>query len=341
MTYKYLLETLGNAGYVIVATPYRLDMDYTTICDGILSKFDVVGVELAQEYGPLPVIGLGHSCGALLQTLVTSLFPDTPRALNILISYNNKPASQAIPAFQEAIIPLAEMLAKDTPRSKQVKDAASSLRSTIDRAANIMAESAIAPAFVGNELVPLLRQSLEVSSQVLPLLNSIGSGNTEFVPSPVNAKEVCRRMYRARKTLLLKFENDGIDESADIERVLREANTIMRMKRPMVEMEVELKVIKGTHITPLTQNVFVSPSEVLDAARDQRRSSASGISVSDNDGSDRGNDQLATLINVVDQLDFGKSARIKLREQFLQTVDGVTAEILTFLESSIISPQIS
>jgi len=70
-------------------------------------------------------------------------------------------------------------------------------------------------------------------------------------------------MYRARRTLLLKFENDAIDESSSIESVLKEANTIMRMKRPMVEMEVVLKELTGTHITPLTQNIiFDQPTEV-------------------------------------------------------------------------------
>jgi hypothetical protein len=43
-------------------------------------------------------------------------------------------------------------------------------------------------------------------------------------------------MYRARQTLVIKYNNDNIDESDDIVKVLREANTIMRMKRPMVEM---------------------------------------------------------------------------------------------------------
>ena len=64
----------------------------------------------------------------------------------------------------------------------------------------------------------------------------IASGKTEFEPTPTDTKEVCRRMYRARQTLVIKYNNDNIDESDDIVKVLREANTIMRMKRPMVEM---------------------------------------------------------------------------------------------------------
>ncbi len=79
-------------------------------------------------------------------------------------------------------------------------------------------------------------------------------------------------MYRARRTLILKFENDALDDSMDLQKVkrsdyyaaiyliifyflahvsthllqvLKEANTIMRMKRPMVEMMVDFKELKG------------------------------------------------------------------------------------------------
>ena len=51
LTYKYLLETLADSGYIIVATPYRLNMDYVKICDEILTKFDGVAYDLASEYG--------------------------------------------------------------------------------------------------------------------------------------------------------------------------------------------------------------------------------------------------------------------------------------------------
>ena len=63
LTYKYLLERLADEGYLIVATPYRLELDYVQICDSILVKFDSIARELAAEYGPLPVIGIGHSAG--------------------------------------------------------------------------------------------------------------------------------------------------------------------------------------------------------------------------------------------------------------------------------------
>jgi Protein of unknown function (DUF1350) len=308
ITYRYLLDSLNAAGFIIVATPYRLDMDYLRSCDEILSKFDAVAVGLASQYGPLPVIGLGHSCGALLQTLITSLFPEAPRAINILISFNNKPVSAAIPAFEELVIPLSEQIMGESERSVNLREAVSTARTAIDKAIDLFAQSQLAPAFVGNELIPLFRQVIEIGDQVPPLLKIIAQGQREFEPSPADTKEVCRRMYRARRTLLIKFENDALDESEEILKVLKEANTIMRMKRPMVEMEVDLKVMSGTHVTPLTQNILPDSPKNLPL--------------------------IQPLVDVNDAII--SPAREQLRENFLRTVNDVKNEILTFLETSIV-----
>ena len=93
VTYRYLLYGLAQQGYLVVTTPYRLGFDYLEVCDSILECFERAAVPLAKQYGALPVVGMGHSCGALLQVYITCLFPDTPRAANALISFNNKPVS--------------------------------------------------------------------------------------------------------------------------------------------------------------------------------------------------------------------------------------------------------
>ena len=308
ITYRYLLESLNAAGFIIVATPYRLDMDYLRSCDEILAKFDAVAVDLAGQYGPLPVIGLGHSCGALLQTLITCLFPEAPRAINVLISFNNKPVNSAIPAFEELVIPLSEQIMGESERSVSIRTAISTARTAIDKAIDLFSESQLAPAFVGEELIPLFRQVIEIGDQVPPLLKIIAQGRREFEPSPADTKEVCRRMYRARRTLLIKFENDALDESEEIEKVLREANTIMRMKRPMVEMEVDLRVMTGTHITPLTQNILPNAPKNL------------GI--------------VQPIVDINEAV--VSPVRDQLRENFLMTITSVKNEILTFLDTSIV-----
>jgi hypothetical protein len=119
ISYRYLLERLAEQGYLVVATPFSLSFDHLTTCDAVISRFERIAPVLARTYGPLPVVGVGHSCGALLQLLITSLFPDTPRAANALISFNNKPVSDAVPFFEELVAPFFSYAAarNDTMRN--------------------------------------------------------------------------------------------------------------------------------------------------------------------------------------------------------------------------------
>ena len=52
-----------------------------------------------------------------MQVLITTLFPDTPRAANALLSYNNKSAKDAVPAFDAVIAPFFISLATTTNRT--------------------------------------------------------------------------------------------------------------------------------------------------------------------------------------------------------------------------------
>ena len=143
---------------------------------------------------------------------------------------------------------------------------------------NAYARSPLSPKFVGTELVPLLNQG---SKCLTKYQNMTLPGCQEFTPTPAETKEACRRMYRARSTLLIKFNDDNLDESTDVEATLREANTIMRMKRPMVEMDVTLRDIDGTHLTPLSQTFIPGPPEglvdVLEPLRDQLKATTPAL----------------------------------------------------------------
>jgi len=85
----------------VVSTPFTLSFDYITTCDTIITKFERVAPTMAQQYGPIPVVGVGHSCGSLLHLLITTLFSDTPRAGNVLMSYNNMNVKDAVPFFMQ------------------------------------------------------------------------------------------------------------------------------------------------------------------------------------------------------------------------------------------------
>ncbi len=104
LTYRWLLENLAAQGYVVVATPFVNTLDHTAIAKSVLLSFERT-VEnlhataiLRKRY--LPIYGLGHSMGCKLHLLIGSLFP-VERAGNILISFNNYAAKEAIPLVQQ------------------------------------------------------------------------------------------------------------------------------------------------------------------------------------------------------------------------------------------------
>lgn len=264
LSYRFLLESLADRGMIVVTTPYRLDLDYLRICDGIVAKSEAAFAHVKEHYGSLPIVGVGHSCGALLHTLLSSLFPDIQRELNILISFNNRPVAHAVPAFHELIVPLSKQIMSEEGPNRGARQSVGFIRKYFDMAIELYSNSRISPTFVSDEILPLLRQGLEIVDQVPPLLKTIAEGQLEFSPNPASTKDVLRMMYRAKKTLLVQFQTDSLDETQELEKLLVEANTIMKMKlnRGLVDMEIERRLLDGTHISPLTQNILleINPS---------------------------------------------------------------------------------
>ncbi len=104
LTYRWLLEQVAARGYIVVATPFVNTLDHAAIAKSVLQSFErtlenlqATGV-LRKRY--LPIYGLGHSMGCKLHLLIGSLFP-VERAGNILISFNNYAAREAIPLVEQ------------------------------------------------------------------------------------------------------------------------------------------------------------------------------------------------------------------------------------------------
>lgn len=178
LTYRWLLEHLADKGYVIIATPFVNTLDHVAIAQSVLRKFERT-LEILQETREirkvyLPIYGLGHSMGCKLHLLIGSLFT-VQRAGNILISFNNFAANEAIP------------------------------------------------------LVEQLNPTLEI----------------EFTPTPAQTTQIVQESYQIRRNLLIKFNKDTLDQSANL-------TTILQTLFP--EM-VTIKTLSGTHITPLGQDV--------------------------------------------------------------------------------------
>ncbi|MBF2007797.1 MAG: DUF1350 family protein [Chlorogloeopsis fritschii C42_A2020_084] len=104
ITYRLLLENTAEKGFVVIATPFVNTLDHTAIAQQVLLNFERVLVRLEDRgvlgKGYLPIYGIGHSMGCKLHLLIGSLFP-VERAGNILISFNNYAARDAIPLVEQ------------------------------------------------------------------------------------------------------------------------------------------------------------------------------------------------------------------------------------------------
>lgn len=95
--YSLLLEEVASSGYTIIATPYAVTFQHLdcarTVRSAFLDAIDILraGGADAAALAPqdVPLLGLGHSNGALMHLLIGTL-EERPTATNILISYNNK-----------------------------------------------------------------------------------------------------------------------------------------------------------------------------------------------------------------------------------------------------------
>jgi hypothetical protein len=326
ISYRYMLERLAAEGYLVVATPYELSFDHLATCDIVISRFERIAGDLARKYGALPVVGVGHSCGALLQVLITSLFQDTPRAANALLSFNNKPVSEAIPLFEEVVAPLFTYIAavNDTTRPSGSEILTVSLQMAQTAAigelpsdemiskvlklltppgiSNIAAGSApssdddvlkvpqhlrdaftklTAPstaALSNAGVVPLTLNVLKALEQIPMLVDEVASGARDFVPPPAQVRQAARRSYRARRTLVIRYSDDPLDESDELEEILEAAGQIAAMKRPLMTdvFGVQRRDLPGGHAAPLIApplDLATRAQDILgaDAAREALR----------------------------------------------------------------------
>ena len=225
LAYNKFCSSLANEGYVVLATPYELSFDYVELCDSILSTADPAFEQLLREYPEdLPLFGIGHSCGALLHVLLSSIYrgaggalADCERQANVLISFNNKPANEAIPFFGELVAPAAASVLR-FDRDPLLRPWRAAVDETRRRLATV---SGAAGASVSASAATLAAQLLPVLEQIEPILREIDGGRVEFAPSRVEVERVASQLYDCRATLVVRFEGDSLDESPPLPSVLQ------------------------------------------------------------------------------------------------------------------------
>jgi len=94
--YRLFLETLALRNIMVIATPYQTSFDQLRVADETQFKFDCAYRAMAAETSGLPVYGVGHSQGSLIHLLICTRYT-VNRAGNVLLSFNNRPATDTIP----------------------------------------------------------------------------------------------------------------------------------------------------------------------------------------------------------------------------------------------------
>jgi len=114
--------------------------------------------------------------------------------------------------------------------------------SVFSDAAKFGFSSLLRPAKRTLQAVTLLNQVIDVMDQIPNLLTEVSNGAKDFFPAPRSVRDFAKETYRAPQTLILQFEDDGLDESEEIESLLQAHHPTKRVSR---------RILAGGHGAPL------------------------------------------------------------------------------------------
>ncbi|ESR66178.1 hypothetical protein CICLE_v10010538mg, partial [Citrus x clementina] len=108
----YLKELLAKEGFLVISVPYNVTFDHANAVNQVYERFNscldyVLSTGLPDanltpdDLVNLPIYSVGHSNGALLQVLTGSYFCEKIPKANVIISFNNRPATEAVPYFEQ------------------------------------------------------------------------------------------------------------------------------------------------------------------------------------------------------------------------------------------------
>jgi len=138
-----------------------------------------------------------------------------------------------IPGVLEALRPVATQL------QQQMEGSAGSVSEAIPLPL-CGGEAPLVDKYTADSLDPVLQQ-------VRTVLQEVGEGVEDFTPTPAESRTRVRESYCVPSTLLVKFDDDSIDESEEIA-------AILCAKYPA---GTRLLRLNGTHATPLGQDFDV------------------------------------------------------------------------------------
>ncbi|MBD2627267.1 DUF1350 family protein [Trichormus variabilis] len=213
LTYRWLLEQFAEKGYVVIATPFINTLDHSAIAQSVLLNFERT-LERLHDSGELrklylPTYGVGHSMGCKLHLLIGSRFK-VERAGNILISFNNYTAREAIPLVEQLNSTLAiEFTPTPTETNQLVQDSYQIRRNLIIKFSNDnLDQSTALTKILQNRFPEMVTVQTLSGNHTTPLGQDIKwQPGTSFTPFDALGQwfkqEVYRDLNQLKKSLLL------------------------------------------------------------------------------------------------------------------------------------------
>ncbi|KAL7094169.1 hypothetical protein ACP275_11G085000 [Erythranthe tilingii] len=244
LTYRLFLERLADKGILVIATPYASGFDHFLIADEVQFKFERCLRYLQETVEDIPTFGIGHSLGSVVHLLIGSRYA-VQRNGNILMAFNNKEASLAIPLFSPVLVPMAQSIG---PFLSQIASSP-----TIRLGAEMTRKQ------FENLSPSILKQVLPLVEQLSPLYMDLAKGRDEFSPRPEETQRLIRSYYGISRNLLIKFKDDTIDETSRLAQVLSSESAISSM------LDMSIRSLPGDHGLPLQQVMPDVPPGMADA----------------------------------------------------------------------------
>ncbi|PIN13980.1 hypothetical protein CDL12_13398 [Handroanthus impetiginosus] len=244
LTYRLFLESLADKGVLVIATPYASGFDHFLIADEVQFKFERCLRYLQEMVEGIPTFGIGHSLGSVIHLLIGSRYA-VQRSGNILMAFNNKEASLAIPLFSPVLVPMAQSIGpflSQIASSPTVRLGAEMTRKQFEN---------LSPS--------ILKQILPLVEQLPPLYMDLAKGREDFSPKPEETRRLIRSYYGISRNLLIKFKDDTIDETSTLAQVLSSESAVSSM------LDMSIRLLPGDHGLPLQQVLPDVPPAMADA----------------------------------------------------------------------------
>ncbi|XP_047340679.1 uncharacterized protein LOC124944468 [Impatiens glandulifera] len=244
LTYRLFLERLAEKGILVIATPYASGFDHFYIADETQFKFDRCLRSLQESVEDLPTFGIGHSLGSVIHLLIGSRYA-LKRNGNILMAFNNKDASLAVPLFSPVLVPMAQRFGP--------------LLSQIASSPTVRFGAEMTLKQLENLSPPILKQVLPLVEQLPPLYKDLVDGRENFSPKPEETRRLVRSYYGISRNLLVQFKDDAIDETPTLAQLFSSGSAVSSM------LDMSIRTLPGDHGLPLHQALPDVPPAMVDA----------------------------------------------------------------------------